>query len=1712
MKKILPNWRLLPLLFVAVYANTLHAQCDTPTPTDNPCTAPLICGTASLEAFCSRVPIPQVNQSYLVPNGFVGTVESPQWLKIQAQSARLILRLTATGCTEGVQAGLFSTTDCNNAAAFQLVSNFGGTQGNTVTELRATALTPNTYYYLLVDGFGGAPCAYTVDVLEGTTIQQQNLNYPAPTTLIGSTTVCSNARNIRYSVPRNPYGSVYNWSVTINGIAGGGVSTDSFYVVPNMPASGNVRVCVRYESECGTGAQICKTTTIGNSFSGVNPVYTFCPNTPAVTYGNASNINSANPSPTITIDYNGGTPALDSVNYTWRATSGCDSIVTIYINRRAAAASAPQQFFARPNQPIQVGNTPYSVTAGNCVTQTLAHTLVGASQYGCDSTVRFSLHNAELTTGISATNTNITCASPNTTITASASGACGGVLHDISYKWYLQGNPSVLSSSNIINTSNAGTYQAIVRDSVTAFGKYKVFYDTLRIVISGSGNVPGNPAAIFAPNTACQNDVVQASIAPIPGVASYVWTLPSGSNPIGRADSAGITFLMGNMAGNITVAGVNGCGNSAIPATRAISLGTIPNIPAQILGNTTPCANLSNMPYEVSIVAGAAFYTWSVPAGASIVSGQGTANVYINWGNSSGGALGVTAHNNCGASAARTLNVAVANFNNLNAGRDTSVCTLSYNLSAVSASGSGTWTHFPQAPTAVNYASPNAPNTSVTVTASGTYQFIWTETNGNCSKKDTIKIAFSNAPTVLLAQLRDSCSPDNARFFVKFPITGGIPPYSVFLGNTATSAGGVDGNNFLSSAQSIGRFNFSVKDANGCAAPAVTGVRNCNNCLTDAGNMDITPLEACQNSPITANYLGYQANSNLFLDANDTIEYVLHTGDPRTGIIKRSTTPTFSFQPPLQLGVTYFIAAIAGNDSLNHVALSDPCFSASQSVPVKFNATATVTWGTGATTVCQNDSLNLVLTLVGKPPFIIVYNDGTRDSTLTNVRTGSTVRVAPSVATTYTLIAIRDSNGCSNTASGTVRVTVRPRAIAGIPAPPLNICGNLDSTITLTTRLAAQQTGGRWVEVSTIRSTGGAFAAAAATFRTRLQLSGAYRFAYVVSGTAPCGNDTAFVVVNLLRAPFASAGADDSITCTNRQLTLGSAANNEPNVVYQWNGPLGGNIGTLFTGQPGTYIIQAIDTLSNCVTTDSAIIKIDTSTPNVVIRRNLPILNCSVDSVVLNASSSTPVGQLDYLWSNTANSFSTSPLTIVREPGVYTLQVTKIGNGCSSSDTITVQGSRTKPFVQIASAPDLSCRDTFVTLNASNSASGSRYRFAWRVDPSIRSGHFKTGTNTLTPTVDSAGKYWLIIRDSANSCVDSTSITLKRNVIRPIAKTGIADTLNCINLTVALSGRGSTLSTGTTYQWVTANGNILSGANGLTPIVNESGLYVLRVTTTSNGCVATDTARVFRNNNRPNAFNLRLNPPRCYGECDGSIRILSVRGGIAPYLYSLDGNVFTSADSLKNLCANSYRIRVQDGGGCEYDTTVSLVQYPQMNVRIGNDTTLRLGDSLLIVVRAGLDAGNRVASILWSNNIDSACRRRTACDSVIVKPVRQTTYQVLVTDARGCQVTARLHVGVDRERPVYFPNIFSPNNDGYNDIFTILAGKGVRKVKTFQIFDRWGNRMFSDNNFMPDDPAHGWDGAFNGKLVNPGVYIYMAEIEYLDGEVEIKQGDVTVMR
>ena len=379
----------------------------------------------------------------------------------------------------------------------------------------------------------------------------------------------------------------------------------------------------------------------------------------------------------------------------------------------------------------------------------------------------------------------------------------------------------------------------------------------------------------------------------------------------------------------------------------------------------------------------------------------------------------------------------------------------------------------------------------------------------------------------------------------------------------------------------------------------------------------------------------------------------------------------------------------------------------------------------------------------------------------------------------------------------------------------------------------------------------------------------------------------------------------------------------------------------------------------------------------------------------------------------------------------------------------------------------------------------------------------------VEPKVDSSGLYKLVIKDSRNGCSDSASMRVIREVDVPLANAFVDDSLDCYHKTVNLSARGSTLGVGLTYEWIANPGRIVSGETSINAVADEPGMYYFIATNERTGCAAIDSVAVFRNEKRPESINFTTKKPACYGEQNGSLTISSTTGGTSPYLYSLDGKVYTTRKAFTNLNAGQYKLYVQDASGCVLDSTFNISQDRQIGVSMGLDTTIKLGDSILLVV--GVNSPN-IKRVIWSSYTDSLCAKDSACLQQWVRPVRQTTYKVTVRDTAGCKATGSVTVSINKTRPVFMANVFSPNNDGNNDIFMVNGSQVVKIIKRFQIFDRWGERVSDYQNFQPDNPAFGWDGKFNGKDVQSGVYPYYVEVEYLDGAVEIIEGSITLMR
>jgi len=290
------------------------------------------------------------------------------------------------------------------------------------------------------------------------------------------------------------------------------------------------------------------------------------------------------------------------------------------------------------------------------------------------------------------------------------------------------------------------------------------------------------------------------------------------------------------------------------------------------------------------------------------------------------------------------------------------------------------------------------------------------------------------------------------------------------------------------------------------------------------------------------------------------------------------------------------------------------------------------------------------------------------------------------------------------------------------------------------------------------------------------------------------------------------------------------------------------------------------------------------------------------------------------------------------------------------------------------------------------------------------------------------------------------------------------------------------------------------GAAGAERMDLPAGSYVLTVTD-GRGCQSELSLDI---QERRLDFEAEAQDISCFGEGDGLIQLSAAGSGLA---YSIDGENFQSSSSFTGLEAGTYTAVVEDAFGCQFEQSGLVVNEPgQLLVQLPPDTSIQLGDSVL--VNALVNTSDSLA-FNWSPTSFLSC---TDCRRPFARPLASTFVNVEVVTEDGCRAQDRMQLIVRKDRNVYIPNVFSPNGDGKNDVFYIYSGPAAVEIRSFQIFNRWGEPVFETFGVQPNDPEGGWDGRYRGEPMNAGVFAYFAEIEFIDGDVEVFKGDVLLMR
>ncbi|MEM8907544.1 MAG: gliding motility-associated C-terminal domain-containing protein, partial [Bacteroidota bacterium] len=468
--------------------------------------------------------------------------------------------------------------------------------------------------------------------------------------------------------------------------------------------------------------------------------------------------------------------------------------------------------------------------------------------------------------------------------------------------------------------------------------------------------------------------------------------------------------------------------------------------------------------------------------------------------------------------------------------------------------------------------------------------------------------------------------------------------------------------------------------------------------------------------------------------------------------------------------------------------------------------------------------------------------------------------------------------------------------------------------------------------------------------------------------------------------------------------------------------------------------------------------------------------NCDAAAVLAVSGGQAPY---DYAWPDGQNTAAVTNLCA----GAYPVTITD-ALGCIAFRTVTLE----EPAEFVATALESEAVTCFGGTDgqAVVSTNGNPIAFLW-----------DNGEINATATQLSAGAHSVTVTNQdncqaiANVLINQplASLTLSIDVLSPISCFEASDGVLAANID---GGNGQ-------FGALWSNGISGLQADGL-----SSGFYELTVTD-DKGCTTVSAFDL----TAPDSIELDLMvmDVTCPGgNNSGLLRMEEVRGGIGPYLFSLDGNFYTADSIFSRLPAGTYEYHVEDAAGCVQIFPVRIQDPPVLVVSLGLDEPIELGDSIQLQVISTSDNVTYQWTPLFRLDCDT-------CARVWASPTETVEYTVAVVDTlTGCTASDEILVQVQKNRNVFIPNVFSPNLDGNNDVLMINGGIDVNRVVTFQIFNRWGAKVFERNNFLPNDPSSAWNGTLNGEEVANGVYLYHAQVEFLDGRVLDYSGDITVLR
>lgn len=195
------------------------------------------------------------------------------------------------------------------------------------------------------------------------------------------------------------------------------------------------------------------------------------------------------------------------------------------------------------------------------------------------------------------------------------------------------------------------------------------------------------------------------------------------------------------------------------------------------------------------------------------------------------------------------------------------------------------------------------------------------------------------------------------------------------------------------------------------------------------------------------------------------------------------------------------------------------------------------------------------------------------------------------------------------------------------------------------------------------------------------------------------------------------------------------------------------------------------------------------------------------------------------------------------------------------------------------------------------------------------------------------------------------------------------------------------------------------------------------------------------------------------------------------YLY------LTATNTCEELVVDSVQVFIEESG----------------ELSIEGNTTLNLGETTQLEVMGG----NGVFQ--WTTDSDLSC---TDCFNPIFTATTAGTTTLVVESGVDCIPPLMVNITVIAPETVpilTFPNAFSPNEDGINDEFRAVSNERLESY-SLQIYNRWGEQVFEST-----DINEAWDGSYKDRMGEIGVYVYVLQYQFVGGDAELKQGNVTLV-